>query len=45
MAKVKGLFKRGRIWWLRDTPSPGAKQERNSLETEIESVANFDDLP
>jgi len=39
MAKVKGLWKRGRIWWLRYTPSPGAKQVRISLETEIDSVA------
>ncbi len=38
-AKIKGLFRRGRVWWLRYTPSPGALQIRESLDTSIEQVA------
>ena len=37
MAKVKGMFRRGRIWWLRF--SVNGVQYRESLETEFEELA------
>lgn len=39
MARLKGMFLRGRSWWLRYTPTPGAKQARISLDTTNEHVA------
>lgn len=39
MAKLKGLFQRGRKWWLRYTPARGAKQERIPLNTADEDTA------
>lgn len=39
-AKVKGLYRRGRQWWLRYTPRPGAKQKREPLGTDSEEVAS-----
>ncbi len=39
MSKVKGLFRRGRKWWLRHTPVRGGKQVRVPLNTESEDVA------
>lgn len=33
------MFLRGKKWWLRYTPRPGAPQVRESLDTEFESVA------
>jgi integrase len=41
MPRLKGLFKRGRKWWLRYTPSPRAKQERVPLGTENEDIATM----
>lgn len=39
MAHLSGMFLRGRTWWLRYTPTPGGKQVRVSLGTNMESVA------
>ena len=36
---VKGMFRRGATWWLRYTPVPGGRQVRESLGTDVESVA------
>lgn len=36
---MKGLFKRGDVWWVRFTPRAGAAQERVSLETRDELEA------
>jgi integrase len=38
-APVKGMYLRGKTWWLRYTPGLGAPQARVSLETESESAA------
>jgi hypothetical protein len=39
MATVKGMYRRGEVWWFRYTPGPGQPQRRESLDTTIESVA------
>jgi hypothetical protein len=36
---MKGLFLRGKSWWIRFTPIPGAPQERIALGTDDMAVA------
>lgn len=36
---IKGLYRRGGVWWYRYTPAPGAKQVRESLKTTDEGKA------
>lgn len=36
---LKGLYRRGGVWWYRHTPTPGAQQERVSLKTSDEGEA------
>ncbi len=43
---MKGLFRRGRTWWVRFTPAPGAAQQRFSLGTddEVKAITAAQDL-